>query len=72
MDLGLKGKVVFASASTDGLGLGIAEKALADGALVFLGGRSKERLGTALDRLASVADVSGGAGRRSRPGHVLG
>ena len=60
MDLGLRGKVVFASASTDGLGLGIAEKALADGALVFLGGRSKERLGTALDRLASVAAVSGG------------
>lgn len=60
MDLGLKGKIVFASASTDGLGLGIAEKALADGALVFLGGRSEERLGAALDRLAKVAAVSGG------------
>jgi len=60
MDLGLKGKVVFASASTDGLGLGIAERALAEGALVFVGGRSRERLGAALDRLAKVAAVSGG------------
>jgi len=60
MDLGLKGKVVFASASTDGLGLGIAEKALADGASVFVGGRSEERLGLALERLAKVAAASGG------------
>ena len=60
MDLGLKGKIVFASASTDGLGYGIAEKALTDGAFVFVGGRSKERLDAALDRLAKVATVSGG------------
>ena len=60
MDLGLKGKVVFASASTDGLGLGIAEKALAEGAKVFVGGRSQERLGAALERLGKVAAVSGG------------
>ncbi|MDP2791585.1 MAG: SDR family oxidoreductase [Rectinemataceae bacterium] len=60
MDLGLEGKVVFASASTDGLGFGIAEKALADGALVFIGGRSKERLDAALDRMAQAAAVSGG------------
>lgn len=60
MDLGLKGKVVFASASTDGLGLGIAEKALADGALVFVGGRSQERLGAALEHLEKVAALSGG------------
>ena len=60
MDLGLKGKIVFASASTDGLGYGIAEKALADGALVFIGGRSKERLDAALERLSKVAAASGG------------
>jgi len=60
MDLGLKGKIVFASASTDGLGLAIAEAALADGALVFLGGRSKERLDTAIKHLEPVAKGSGG------------
>ena len=60
MDLGLRGKVVFASASTDGLGLGIAENALAEGALVFVGGRSKERLDAALERLARKAAASGG------------
>lgn len=60
MDLGLKGKIVFASASTDGLGLGIAERALAEGAHVFVGGRSEERLSAALERLAAVGAASGG------------
>ncbi len=60
MDTGLKNKVVFASAATDGLGLSIAETALADGALVFLGGRSKERLDAALGHLEPVAENSGG------------
>lgn len=60
MDTGLKNKVVFASAATDGLGLSIAETALADGALVFLGGRSSQRLEAALKQLASVASASGG------------
>ena len=60
MDLGLKGKVVFASASTDGLGLAIAECALAEGASVFIGGRSEERLAEALGRLAAEAGASGG------------
>lgn len=60
MELGLKSKVLFASASTEGLGLGIAKSALADGAFVFLGGRSRERLHAALDRLAPVAKASGG------------
>ncbi len=63
MDLGLKGKIVFASASTDGLGLGIAEKAFAEGALVFLGGRSKERLDATLDRLAKTAGGRAAGGR---------
>ena len=60
MELGLKSKVLFASASTDGLGLGIAESALAEGAFVFLGGRSQERLDAALKRLAKVAKASSG------------
>jgi 3-oxoacyl-[acyl-carrier protein] reductase len=60
MDTGLKNKVVFASAATNGLGLSIAETALADGALVFLGGRSKERLDAAIKHLDSVAAASGG------------
>ncbi|MCX7027807.1 MAG: SDR family oxidoreductase [Spirochaetes bacterium] len=60
MDLGLKGRIVFASASTDGLGLGIAEKALEEGAWVFIGGRSEERLASALTRLGVMAEKSGG------------
>ena len=60
MDLGLKGKVVFASAATDGLGLAIAECALAEGASVFIGGRSEERLAEALGRLNAPAGASGG------------
>jgi hypothetical protein len=40
--------------------LSIAETALADGALVFLGGRSSQRLEAALKQLASVASASGG------------
>ena len=55
MELGLKGKIVFASASTEGLGLGIAEKAVEEGASVFIGGRSEERLAAALTRLSDVA-----------------
>jgi 3-oxoacyl-[acyl-carrier protein] reductase len=60
MDLGLKGKVVFASASTDGLGLAIAECALAEGASVFIVGRSEERLAEAIGRLQAAAGDSGG------------
>lgn len=60
MDLGLKGKVVFASASTDGLGLAIAECAIAEGASVFIGGRSEDRLAEALGRLKAAAGASGG------------
>ena len=63
MDLGLKGKVIFASASTDGLGLAIAEKAVAEGASVFLGGRSAERLSAAVKQLESVAASTGTGGR---------
>jgi 3-oxoacyl-[acyl-carrier protein] reductase len=59
MDLGLKGKIVFASASTEGLGLGIAEKAVEEGASVFIGGRSEEHLAKALARLAESAERSG-------------
>ena len=55
MELGLKGKIVFASASTDGLGLSIAVNALEDGARVFIGGRSEERLAAALARLSEKA-----------------
>lgn len=60
MDTGLKGKVIFASAATDGLGLAIAKKAAEEGALVFLGGRSKERLDQAVGALSALAGPSGG------------
>jgi 3-oxoacyl-[acyl-carrier protein] reductase len=60
MDTSLKGKVIFASASTDGLGLAIASKAVREGAHVFLGGRTKTRLEEAVGNLSQLAKGSGG------------
>lgn len=59
MDFGLKGKVLLAAASSDGLGYGIAAKALEEGARVFIGSRSSERVASALASLAKKGEVSG-------------
>lgn len=61
METGLKGKVLLAAASSDGLGYGIAEKALQEGAKVYIGSRTKENVEAALARLAAVAKTSGGS-----------
>lgn len=60
MDLGLRGKVLFASAASEGLGFGIAKRALEEGAKVFLGSREKARVDEAVASLESVAESSGG------------
>ena len=44
MELGLKGKVAFVTASSDGIGKATAERLLAEGGLVAINGRSQERL----------------------------
>lgn len=60
MDLGLKGKVVFASAASEGLGFGIARRALAEGAQVFLGSRDAARVEAAVAALGETASATGG------------
>lgn len=60
MDLGLKGKVLLAAASTEGLGFGIAEKAVEEGAKVFIGSRTEEKVKNALEALAVKAESWGG------------
>jgi 3-oxoacyl-[acyl-carrier protein] reductase len=54
MDLGLTGAVVFVSGSSRGLGLAIAERFLAEGALVTLTGRGGEALAAAAEGLSNT------------------
>jgi NAD(P)-dependent dehydrogenase (short-subunit alcohol dehydrogenase family) len=72
MDLKLAGKVALVSGSTAGIGFAIARSLAAEGAYVYLNGRTQERVNTALAAIRSqapaskldgiVADFSGSAG----------
>ena len=44
MDLGLKGKTIFVAGASRGIGLGIVEACLAEGAKVALAARGEEKL----------------------------
>ena len=44
MDLGLKNKVAFVAASSDGLGKAVAQELAKEGATVIINGRNKEKL----------------------------
>jgi NAD(P)-dependent dehydrogenase (short-subunit alcohol dehydrogenase family) len=57
MDLGLEDKVALITGGSDGLGLALAERLLAEGASVALCGRSEERLAEASARLGDPARV---------------
>jgi 3-oxoacyl-[acyl-carrier protein] reductase len=59
MKTGLSGKIVFLSAATDGLGFAIARQAVLEGARVFIGSRSEEKVRIALEKLAPLGDASG-------------
>lgn len=52
MELGLEGKVVLISASTSGIGYGIAQVFLQEGAQVLVNGRSRKTVDAALEQLA--------------------
>lgn len=52
MDLGLKGKVVFVAGASRGIGLGIVETLLAEGAKVAIAARGEDKLMEERDRLA--------------------
>lgn len=57
MDLNLKGKSVLVAASSQGLGLAIAELFLAEGANVMISGRDKEKL---MKVAAQLKETTGG------------
>lgn len=62
MDLGLAGKRVFVSGSTQGIGYAVAARLLAEGASVVVNGRTEQRIAEAIDRLRDVVpggEVSG-------------
>ena len=51
MNLDIKGKVVFITGSTRGIGLGIAKTLLKDGCDVIINGRNQERLNKTTNNL---------------------
>lgn len=51
MDLQLKGKTVFITGSTQGIGLATAKRLLEEGATVIINGRSEERVVEAIEKL---------------------
>lgn len=62
MDLKLKGKKVFISGSTAGIGFGVAQVLLQEGASVYINGRSQTRVDEAVEHLKKnhpAANVKG-------------
>jgi NAD(P)-dependent dehydrogenase (short-subunit alcohol dehydrogenase family) len=57
MDLGLKGKIALVTGSTAGIGLAIAKQLAAEGATVWINGRTQERVDAALQQISG--DVHG-------------
>ncbi|WP_047497515.1 SDR family NAD(P)-dependent oxidoreductase [Terriglobus sp. TAA 43] len=57
MDLGLKGKRALVTGSTAGIGLAIAKGLVAEGATVWINGRTQERVDAALKQISG--DVHG-------------
>lgn len=55
MDLKLKGKTVFVSGSTAGIGFAIAKRFLSEGSRVVINGRTKESVDKAVNELKSSA-----------------
>ena len=57
MDLGLKGKRVFITASTGGIGLATSEAFLREGSHVIINGRNEKKLYSEMKRLKSTYDA---------------
>jgi NAD(P)-dependent dehydrogenase (short-subunit alcohol dehydrogenase family) len=57
MDLGLEGKVVLVTGGTDGLGLALAARLVAEGASVAVCGRDGERVRAAESTLSGAGDA---------------
>jgi short-subunit dehydrogenase involved in D-alanine esterification of teichoic acids len=54
MDLKLKGKTVFISGSTAGIGFGRSKVFLEEGAKVFINGRTEDSVDNAIQRLKDL------------------
>lgn len=62
MDLKLKGKTVFVSGSTSGIGFGVAKQFLREGAKVYINGRTQDSVRHAVSQLLQIipqADIEG-------------
>ncbi len=59
MDLGFKGKTVVVTGGSMGIGYGIAEEFLKEGARVFISARHKEQLDKAVKELSLLGPVEG-------------
>ena len=70
MDLEITGKVFAITGGTDGLGLALAERLVAEGAAVAICGRNEERLAAAVSQLSREGDVLGQQADVSRPADV--
>ena len=69
MDLGLKGKVAFVAAASQGLGRAVAEELAAEGASLILNSRSENKIAAVCDEIRERfgSDVTG-SGRPVRHG----
>ena len=67
MDLGLAGKKAFITGSTKGLGRGIAEALLAEGASVAICARNADEVAAAVAELSTKGTVVGASVERPVP-----
>jgi len=73
MDLKLKDKTALITGSTSGIGFATAKQLLAEGATVYVNGRTKHRAGEAVEKLKNLipgANVTGVAADFSKVGEV--
>jgi 3-oxoacyl-[acyl-carrier protein] reductase len=76
MDLGLKNKVAFVAASSDGLGKAVAIELAKEGAVIVINGRSKEKLELTKQEIESnyettVLAISGDLANQTERANVL-